>query len=36
VNDIQFRWTCTANVDIQHVGYSMLFHRKAMDWTQDP
>ena len=33
VNDIQFRWTCTANVDVQHVGYSVMFHRKNIDWT---
>lgn len=35
VNDLQFRWTCTANTDIQHVGYSVQFHRKAVDWTPD-
>lgn len=34
VNDIQFRWTCTANVDVQHVGYSVQFHRRNVDWTE--
>lgn len=32
VRDMQFRHTCTTTVDVQHLGYSALIHRKNVDW----
>ena len=34
--DIQFRHTCTASVDVQHVGYSVQFHREDIPWDLKP